>query len=356
MFLFLRIFKYFLIFTSVFLLGPPQCSKCLSNKFRALHVSADFLQKLKQKPGIGRSRRYISYNFMPSQSGDSDVEDLSSVQNAVTLEQIFQLPKQQLQYLFDHAKDKREKLKGTGNSAMLNVNFPLKGELRDQEISKYYESQTESKIWLTKNSKMTLKKNCSSSSLFSKKPLNCPHDPCQKIIAISSFFTHFKHEHPDIIRYTIERGKELTLVLDMTKIEHNNTICLGLVTVYDVNKISLNQNSVLLLNTVSKKFNQKIPIDTFWIMVSGSPEEKQSRAYVLFWLFSNNEDYYNCTIEASSEKDHISYSTFCGVNDMHDSQNIIEIAQRLNCLYLSYGSVLTMLNYGPNIQLRVTIH
>lgn len=292
---------------------------------------------------------------MASHSGDSDMDDLPPVQKIVTLEQIFQLPKQQLQYLFDHAKDQRQKLKGGCNTTVLNMNFPLKGELRDQEISKFYESQAESKIWLTKNSKMTLKKNYSVASLFSKKPLNCPHDPCQKIIAISSFFTHFKHEHPDIVRYTIERGKELTLVLDMSKIEHNTTICLGLVTVYDVNKISLTQKSVVAVN-VSKKFNQKIPIDTFWIMVSGSPDEKKSRAYVLFWLFSNNEDYYNCTIEASSEKDHISYSTFCGVNDMHDSQNIIEIAQRLNCLYLSYGSIQTMLTYGPKLQLRVTIH
>lgn len=327
------------------MVGNPKCLKCLSEKFKSLHVSTSFLRKLKVKPGIGRSLRYKVKKTISKPAIPPLINEDSS---NVTLEQIFQLNREQIKSLFDQNIDEKKcefiPYRGCKFEKML-----LKSEDRDQEVRKN-DNVEDCREWLKKSSTLSLRKNTSISSLYSRKPLNCPHDPCKKIIAISSFYSHFKYDHPEITRYAIERGKDLCLPLDISKVEHNKTICFGLITVYD--KFKRKQS----IPNMQKLTNQRIPVDTFWIMLSGSPEETPSHAYMLVWLFTNNDEYYNCTIEISSKKDIVCYSTFCGVNDMHDSQNIVEIAQRLNCLYLSYGSMKNLLQYGSDIQLRIAIH
>lgn len=317
-----------------------------------MRVSQDFLRKLKTKPGIGRPFRYSQRTHSPESKCDVG-KTPSCKDNTVTVEKLFQLSRDQLSVLFhDKNKGKIKNLKGSYVMKAGAERNEIKNEKRDQVVKNSEEVQ-ESRIWLTKTNKLLTRKESSITSLHSKKPLNCPHDPCRKIIAISSFLTHFKHEHPDIPRYSMERGKELNLCVDPAIVEHNTTICLGLVTVYDINRLQLSKPPA---SNVMNKFSKKIPIDTFWIMVSGSPFEKRQHAYILYWLFTNNDDFYNCTLEVSSYKDILIYSTFCGVNDIQDSQNIIEVAQRLNCLYLPYGCVESMLKYGPKMNLRIIVH
>lgn len=337
------------------MIGYPQCTKCSSDKFKSLHVSSSFLSKLKYKPRIPRENRYVKIKQKESKKYSSTKLQPSN-NSEVTLEKLFKLNKQQIQYLFDQTYEEKSRIDLLPCEAALITKMPLKTEERDQELKQ--EPSNENKMWLRKASTMSLKKNSSVASLFSRKPLNCPHDPCKKIIAISSFYSHFKYDHPEIAQYMLERGAELCLPFDVTKLEHNKTICLGLIRVYDKYK----RKSCTKLNVPSgshifkNNHHQRVPVDTFWIMMSGSPDEIQSHAYVLIWIFTNNNDYYNCTIEVSSENDNVCYSTFCGVNDMHDSQNITEIAQRLNCLYLSYGSVKNIFQYGLDTQLRIAIH
>lgn len=332
----------------------PRCNKCSSVNFNPIKVSHDFLRKLKNKPGIGRPRRY-SITHQASDSSEEADEKRNYKDNTITVEKLFQLSRDQLSVLFN-AKTK-DKIKNMRSSYVIkeagsNVD-DIKREKRDQVV-RNSEEGTESRVWLTKTNRQLAKKESSVTSLHSKRPLNCPHDPCRKIIAISSFLSHFKHEHPDIPRYSMERGKELHLLVDPGIIEHNSTVCLGLVTVYDINRLQVVAKPPA--DSVIKKFSKKIPIDTFWIMVSGSPFERKQNAYVLYWLFTNNDDFYNCILEVSSNKDVLVYSTFCGVNDIQDSQDIIEVAQRLNCLYLPYGCVESMLRYGSKLNLRITIH
>lgn len=322
--------------------GYPKCTKCSSDKFKSVHVSASFLEKLKNKPKVGGRFPYRKTKPTPS---DADLNLPSDDgESKVTLEDLFQLNKEQIQHLFEQSFDYKLDVSSYEDRP--------KSETRDREVRQFENLRGDSKCLLRRTSRASLKKNASSASLSSKKPLNCPHDPCKKIIAISSFYSHFQYDHPEISRHSLERGKQLSIPFVMAVLEHNKTTCLGLITVYDKFK----KKPVAPFNTSLSSHNHKIPVNTFWIMLSGSPEEMEGSAYLLIWLFTNNDDYYNCTIELAAENDHVSYSTFCGVNDMHDSQNIPEIAQRLNCLYLSYGSARNVLQYGLDTRLRIMIH
>ncbi|KAI4462274.1 hypothetical protein MML48_5g00005925 [Holotrichia oblita] len=330
--------------------GIPQCTKCQSTKFKAKNVSPDFLKKLKHKPGIGRPRRYPSQQSRHS-SPAASIDDVKTKDEAITMEKLFQLPSERIQEIFEEASKKKVSKDGA-------TIFPSCRRCKNP-INKQYNyivDSRDSSDWLVrKYNKPCMKEVCSSTSMCSRKPLNCPHKPCNKIIAMSSFLTHFKHEHTDIPRYSTDRGKELEIQLDTDAIEFDSTFCLGMVTVYETSKLNMCRNNTPAA-TVAKKFSQRIPLDTFWIMVSGSHESKRSHAYIIFWLFTSNEQFYNCTLEVASQKEVTSYSTFCSVNSMQDSHEIKDVAQRLNCLYLTYGAMESILSCGTKPKFRLTVH
>lgn len=134
------------------------------------------------------------------------------------------------------------------------------------------------------------------------------------------------------------------------------TFCIGLITVYDVTKIEAGARASHGVANTCKKLKNRVPMDTFWLMVSGSQHEHQYSAYVVYWLFVCNNTPYTCTMDLMSARDSVSFSVFSGVNGSGDSQEIEDVANRLNCLFLTKGSVLAALEDGPEIRLGITIH
>ncbi|KAG5888585.1 hypothetical protein JTB14_029881 [Gonioctena quinquepunctata] len=135
------------------------------------------------------------------------------------------------------------------------------------------------------------------------------------MVATSAFVTHFKHEHPDITKYYVERGKELCIHCDMSLVEHNSHFCLAMITVYEINKIDVKKSkSTQSVIKTCGKFSQQVPINSFWLMVSGSTEKRPNQSCALYWLFSTSDDHYQSTIELSSKYDSLSFSTYCGIN------------------------------------------
>lgn len=195
------------------------------------------------------------------------------------------------------------------------------------------------------------------SSLQSRVPLRCPHKPCKRMVAISSFVTHFKHEHQDIPKYTIQRGKELWVSCDISEIEYNAEFCLAMITVYEINKIDvqMSKSSQSVIKTCSK-FSQQVPLCPFWLMVSGSLERNPNVAYALYWLFTTSDEDYQCTIELSSKNDSVSFSTYCAVCNTPQNSSFSCVAENLKCLILSQASLGALLKEGPEINLRISIH
>lgn len=335
------------IFFLIYISGIPQCTKCQSTKFKAKNVSADFLKKLKIKPGIGRPRRYPQPLHSRSPSPIPSEQGTINKDETITMEKLFQLPSERLQEIFEEAS--RRKLAQKEGVSTCRRCKPA------EKTHNWNINAMDSCDWLVKK-KSPMREVNSSTSMCSRKPLNCPHKPCNKIIAMSSFHTHFKHEHTDIPRYSVDRGKELEIQLNTEAFEFNTTFCLGMVTIYEVSKINMCRNAQNTAASVARKFAQRLPLDTFWIMVSGSSESRKSHAYMLFWLFTNNDQFYNCTMEVASQKEKMCYSTFCSVNSMYDSHEVKDVAQRLNCLYITYGAMESILSYGPKPKFRLTLH
>lgn len=154
----------------------------------------------------------------------------------------------------------------------------------------------------------------------------------------------------------MDRGKNLWINCDASIIEHNVTFCIGLITVYDVAKIEAGARASHGVANTCKKLKTRVPLDTFWLMVSGSPQEHAYSAYVLYWLFVCNNHPYTCTMDLMSAKDSVSYSVFCGVNGSGDSQEIEDVAKRLNCLCLTKGAMLAVLEDGADMKLGITVH
>ncbi|KRT79758.1 hypothetical protein AMK59_7135 [Oryctes borbonicus] len=328
--------------------GIPQCTKCQSTKFKAKNVSPDFLKKLKFKPGIGRPRRYPIPQSRTISPAPSE-QQMKNRDETITMEKLFQLPSERLQEIFEEASKKKLALQ---DGIAPNCRRPK------SKVPNWNQNKKDSSEWLVKKyTKPTMKETYSTTSMCSRKPLNCPHKPCNKIIAMSSFHTHFKHEHTDIPRYSVDRGKELEIQLDTDVLEFNTTFCLGMVTLYETNRLNVcRSNNPTPAANVVRRFAQRVPIDTFWIMVSGSCEAKKSHAYIIFWLFTSNDQFYNCTLEVAAQKEIMSYSTFCSVNCMQDSHEVKAVAQRLNCLYITYGAMESILSYGTKPKFRMTIH
>lgn len=319
----------------------------------------DFLKKLRVKPGIGRPYRYKINNTDSAVSNCPTEIDKPSVQEpAVTVEQLFCLPKEDLTVLF--AEQTKQKIRNAASPlpprATKSVASTLSAKKSTHKDLSKGENPSSTSVWLTKSSQKTL--HCQSCFSFaqSKKPLRCPHDPCKKTVAVSSFLNHFKHEHPNIQRYNVDRGMQLVIPCNASHIEHDVTFCLAMITVYDVGSIKLSSKTAPHLANVCNRLNTKVPINTFWLLVSGSPEEKFSLAYALYWLFTSNNNDYTCTLEMASANDTTSYSTFCCVNGTNESQEIVDVAQRLNCLYLTKGSMMALLQDGSDLRLGITIH
>lgn len=250
----------------------------------------------------------------------------------VTVESLFHLPKKELQKLFNRNRH----LSTQFESDQFMEQF-------DQiSCEKDYAQPISSRLGISSQSRM---------------PIKCPHKPCEKMVAISSFVTHFKHEHQDLPKYNIQRGKELWLPSDISEIEYNSHYCTAMITVYEINKIDvqMSRSSQSVIKTCSK-FSQQVPACSFWLMVSGSPERSSNKAYALYWLFCTSDENYQCTIELSSKNDSVSYSTYCGINNLPQKYTFNSIAENLSCLVLSHASLEALLTEGPEVNLRVTIH
>lgn len=294
------------------------------------------MNKVKKKPGIGRSYRYNSnslidngYNYCRSEQTNvaSQTND-----GGVTVEAIFQLSKTELQKLFSRNRD---------------LTSPIASGPFSESLG-YVSSENE----------YSQLNGCRlGTPLQSKMPLKCPHKPCKKMVAISSFVSHFKHEHQDIPKYTIQRGKELWLSCDISDIEYNEQYCIAMITVYEINKIDvqLSRSSQSVIKTCGK-FTQQVPVSSFWLMVSGSLEKNPNVAYALYWLFTTSEEHYQSTIELSSKNDSVSFSTYSGINNNPQHNTFNDVAGNLSCLILSQASLGALLKEGPEINLRITIH
>ncbi|XP_044271630.1 uncharacterized protein LOC123015767 [Tribolium madens] len=203
----------------------------------------------------------------------------------------------------------------------------------------------------------SLKMRSMSATTMSKRPLTCLHDGCRKSVAVSSLVSHFKHDHPAVPCFGIERGRELKMLFDISLVEHNRTFCLSMITVYEFNKIDVvrSKSSQSVINTCSK-LSGRVPLNTFWLMMSGSSEYRKDNFYVLFWLYSNCEDRFWYTIELSSKNDRISDSSFCSAVGLHESRTVEDVARSMNCLFVNYGSFIALLEEGDKINLRITVH
>ncbi|XP_072392627.1 uncharacterized protein [Diabrotica undecimpunctata] len=308
------------------------CVVCkVTGAFTQSKVNADFLNKIKTKPGIGRPYRYNANQIFNNgfNCNRLDLKD-QKVQNGlnVTVEALFRLPTDEVRLLLSK-----------------------KNGIVDRVVSKPSHVFEISQNTLIKtNSQRTLPQQ-------SKVPIKCPHKPCKKVVATSTFVTHFKHEHPNIPKYNVERGKEICLPCDVSSIEHNSNYCIAVITVYEFNKIDIrnSQSSQSVIKTCSK-FSQHIPINSFWLMVTGSPEKKPSQASALFWLFCPCEDHYRSTIELCSKSDSIAFSTYCEVHVTAHNLMYKDIAGELNCLMVSKASLGALLREGPELNLRITVH
>lgn len=192
--------------------------------------------------------------------------------------------------------------------------------------------------------------------LTSKRPFRCPHKPCHKTVALAQFVNHFKSEHKDIPTCAVERGKELLLPCDVSLIEYNVHFCLAMITVYEINRVDyLKAGGSQSIVRTCNKFCQKIPINTFWLMVTGSYEKRPNSAYCIFWLFTNSDESYKCTIELGSRNDSVSLSTYCAVTNAVD-KDFLNVKNKLHGLIVTKSSLRFILKEGALLNLRVIVH
>ncbi|KAF7285732.1 uncharacterized protein LOC143190945 [Rhynchophorus ferrugineus] len=192
--------------------------------------------------------------------------------------------------------------------------------------------------------------------LPSKRPLKCPHHLCRKTVAVAQFVNHFRLEHNDVEIISAEKGKEVVLFFNVTRIVHGQHICLSMLTVYEVNQIDLQTFSSVSVAKTFNKFSQKVPVDTFWLMVTGSKETKTNMSYCVFWLFTNSDDIHHCTLELGSQRDSMSLSTVCAVSSAIDSKDFSSVLRNLRCLLVTKVTLKAMLREGILLNLRVTVH
>ncbi|XP_023018267.1 uncharacterized protein [Leptinotarsa decemlineata] len=311
--------------------GGSTCVICkISGVFTQSKINTDFLNKIKAKPGIGRPCRYNATPILNNSYIYSRTQQKNGICQTngvnITVEGLFQLPSEELRKIL--------------------------GDRSDFSYSMVTKESTQ----FDKNSRQIHNSYTQTVSSQSRIPIKCPHKPCKKMVATSAFVTHFKYEHPDIIKYYVERGKELCIPCNMFMVEHNAHFCLAMITVYEINKIDVrkSKSSQSVIKTCGR-FSQQVPISSFWLMVTGSIEKKPNLSCALYWLFSTSDDRYQSTIELSSKYDSISFSTFCGINTSQKFK-FSHIAENLNCLIISRASICALLKEGPDVNLRITVH
>lgn len=187
-------------------------------------------------------------------------------------------------------------------------------------------------------------------------PFCCPDDDCGKWITPSLFVTHFNLEHYKRPKYSLERNEELKITCDMNQLEYNKSRCIGLLTVYEFNKIDLikSKSSQNVINTCNK-FSRKVPINIFYLMETGIGTTND--AYIVYWLFNSTEESYPCTIELSSQFDLKSVACFFHIKPIRHCHDYVKyICEELNGLFLCKQSVKGLLVEGTNLNLRIIVH
>lgn len=304
--------------------------------FKETRISPEFLKKLRSNPGIGRPYRYESNPLLKTIKNASKESETNLRSTAPpTVENLFGLPTTDLNKLFE----KR-------NQGDIVVEEKL--------------SKTRSNIFGNCRTSVSSRSNyryLNLSQFSSHKPVVCPHHPCNRMIAVSSFANHFRYEHPELKKYATERHKDTLLPFDISLSECGKSLCLAIITIYENNKIDLlRSRSTHSVIKTCRKFCQKVPIDSFWVMLSGSKSRRKSHSYILIWLFSNSTDKYHSTIELSSKNDNVSFSCFSDVNGIPENLNVDEVAKKFNCLYVGYGSAAGLLREGSDLNLRIAVH
>lgn len=225
---------------------------------------------------------------------------------------------------------------------------------------KFYKSQTACAMKNSHNKKSTRKSRFTALMVTpssTKRPFRCPHKPCHKTVAVAQFVNHFKSEHKDVPHYPVERDRELLLSCNVTHIEYNFHFCLAMITVYEVNRVDyLKKGSSESVIRTCSKFCQKIPIGTFWLMVSAFSEPHSTTVHqCLFWLFTNSEEVHKCTIELASAEDTVSLSTYCRVSRVLDN-DFANIKRKLQGLIVTKSSLKSLLREGELLNVRIIIH
>ncbi|XP_030759292.1 uncharacterized protein LOC115884763 [Sitophilus oryzae] len=191
---------------------------------------------------------------------------------------------------------------------------------------------------------------------ISKRPLKCLHRRCHQAVALAQFVNHFKLEHKDVEICSAQKSKEILFPFNVSKIENGRHVCISMLTVYEVNQIDLRTASSESIAKTCHRFCQKIPVDTFWLMVTGSIETKTSAAYCVFWLFTNSDNSHRCTLELGSARDSISLSTYCAVSSAWDTYDFSTVLKELRCLIVTKQAIKSMLKEGVVLNLRVNVH
>lgn len=311
-----------------YLKSGATCVICkISGVFTQSNINTHFLNKIKAKPGIGRPYRYNANQIVSGKgctNNFSRIETKEQDRENITIEGLFQLPTEDLKRLLGRKN---------GYSTPFTTKEPQPLGIIPKANSRNLPSHQ------------------------SKIPIKCPHKFCKKVVAPSTFVTHFKHEHSTIPKYSVERGKELCIPCDVSIIEHYSNFCLAMITVYEFNKIDVkhSHSSQSVIKTCGK-FSQQVPIDSFWLMVTGSSERKPNVSSAIYWMFCPSEERYQITIELCSKHDSISLSTFCEVHNSCQKLKFNDIASCLHCLLVSQASFGALLQEGPELNLRITIH
>ncbi|KAK5648746.1 hypothetical protein RI129_003638 [Pyrocoelia pectoralis] len=204
-------------------------------------------------------------------------------------------------------------------------------EYKNITVEKLFRLPTEKINVLLCNSKEKLNNVTEQLQEKQWKPIKCPHIPCSKTLNSSSLRNHFIYEHSNIPIYQLTRGNELQIKTDVSYLEHGITNCIGVIE--------------LLPHRTS-----------FWILASASEESTPSLSYALYWLVTNSEVQYQCTIETFSSSNESSCATFCKVNDARNNFSITAIIKAMNCLFLSYGTVQNLVDDYGKLNLCIVIH
>lgn len=104
-------------------------------------------------------------------------------------------------------------------------------------------------------------------------------------------------------------------------IEYSVTFCVVLLTLFDMTEIRPNPKASLNVTKACNTMNSRVPFSTFWLLVSGSPTDRQ---------------------QLTSSTTCSSFGDFDGKND--------EVAGSSNYLFLTKGSLSFMLEDGPDLK------